>query len=151
MKISSELVQISSELVSTKSELLIINTFTNHTTLVRVTLVSCRNQPNGSWLYFSFIDKFVKSTTHHIGTEYHWLPARLPPRIRSFASFIPTPNTNRVALLSLYFERCYSQFASTLQTNSFPLHLCLLHNPKIFYNYFAVPAFCFIFEVFYNK
>ena len=132
VKISSELVRISSELVSTKSELLIINTFTNHTTLVRVTLVSCRNQPNGSWLYFSFIDIFAKSTTHHIGTEYHWLPARLPPRIRSFASFIPTPNTNRVALLSLYFKRCYSQFASTLQTNSFPLHLCLLHNPKFF-------------------
>ena len=71
VEISSELVRISSELVSTKSELLIINTFTNHTTLVRVTLVSCRNQPNGSWLYFSFIDIFAKSTTHHIGTEYH--------------------------------------------------------------------------------
>ena len=63
VKISSELVRISSELVSTKSELLIINTFTNHTTLVRVTLVSCRNQPNGSWLYFSFIDIFGELPT----------------------------------------------------------------------------------------
>ena len=63
VKISSELVRISSELVSIKSELLIISTFTNHTASDSITLLSFRNQPNGSWLYFSFIDIFGELPT----------------------------------------------------------------------------------------
>ena len=54
VEISSELVEISSELISTNSELLIISTFINRTTSVRVTSVSRSQQSAAKQLIADF-------------------------------------------------------------------------------------------------